>query len=220
MFHLSKETGKVLGIGGGFKADGVRQMLREALKKFRPEDEPAEVPALNEKDRDAVAQAPEGGLVLYVSCKVLGGYVTLAKPGTEAHAYQNGLGIDRLWVRKDEAEALAKGEFPDSLKKRMLRYHVSPVFQKVKDVSLAFHDERVSGSFRSGGKGEAGSALGFVEAKDGQVTRLDVLLKGRGERVKSDGFFMAGLEVVPEGKSVPVALFFSLNSSRLRRKCQ
>jgi len=46
-------------------------------------------------------------------------------------------------------------------------------------------------------------------ARDGKVTRLDLLLRGPGRRVKNYGF-MAGLEAIPEGTTVPVALFFSL----------
>src|SRR5262249_2314679 len=117
-------------------------------------------------------------------------------------------------------EALARGRFPDSLRRRMLRYHVAPVFGKeVKHLALGFEDGHVTGSFRAGGAGEAGALRGVVAAKGGKGTRFDRLLRGPGRRVKNFGF-MAGLEAVPEGKTVPVALFFSLadpqdNLSRL-----
>src|SRR5262245_50110316 len=212
--------GKLLARGGGFDPEPNRRMLEQALARFRPDEEPAEVEPLNAKDRDAVPEPPRGGLVLYVSWKVLGGFGAPAKPGTEGQADQNGLGVGRLWVRKDEAEALARGRFPDSLRGRMLRYHVAPVFGKeVKHLDLALRDGHVTGSFRAAGAGEGGALRGVVEARGGKVTRLDLLLRGPGGRVKNFGF-MAGLEAVPEGKTVPVALFFSLadpgdNLSRL-----
>ena len=37
--------------------------------------------------------------MLYVSWNVLGGFETPAKPGTERHAYQNALGVDRNEMR-------------------------------------------------------------------------------------------------------------------------
>jgi hypothetical protein len=202
--------GKVLASGGGFDPASNRRMLEQALARFRPDAEPPEVAPLNAQDCDAVPEPPRGGLALYVSWKVLGGFEAPAKPGAERHANQNALGVDRLWVRKDEAEALARGGFPDSLRGRMLRYHVAPVFGKeVEHLDLVLRDGHVTGSFRAGCAGEAGALRGVVEVKGGKVTRLDLLLRGPGRGVKNFGF-MAGLEAVPEGEPVPVALFFSL----------
>src|SRR5262245_7684995 len=172
-------SGKLLASGGGFDPKPNRKMLEQALARFRPDEEPKEVEPLNAKDRDAVPEPPRGGLVLYVSWKVLGGFGAPAKPGTERQAYQNALGVDRLWVRKDEAEALGRGKFPDSLGERMLRYHVAPVFGKeVKHLALGFEDGHVTGSFRAGGAGDAGALRGVVEVKGGKVTRFDLLLRG------------------------------------------
>src|SRR5262249_24303939 len=191
--------GKVLATGGGFDPGANRRMLKQALARFRPDEEPVEVQPLNAKDRDAVPEPPRGGLVPYVSWKVLGGFEAPAKPGTERHTQQNALGVDRLWVRKDEAVALAPGRVPGSLRGRSLGYPGAPVFGKeVKDLDLMFRDGHDSGSFRAAGAGEAGALRGVVEARDGKVTRLDLLLRGPGRRVKNYGF-MAGLEAVPEG---------------------
>ena len=201
--------GKVLASGGGFEAEPVRKMLVEAMEKFRPDDEPAEVEPLDEEDRASIPRPPEGGLVLYVTWKVLGGYAdTSPEPGTEEYSQQKSLGVDRLWVRKDEAEALAAGQFPDSLKNRMLRYHAGGIFD-VEDFEVALDGDHLSGSFRSANAGEQGVVKGVVEKADGRVTRFDLLLKGPAARQRSHGF-LAGLEVIPEGKRVPVALLFTL----------
>jgi hypothetical protein len=116
--------------------------------------------------------------------------------------------MDRLWVRKDEADALARGEFLPSLKKRMVPHISYVVAGVVKSLELTLKDGRVTGSFRTG-RGDVGELLGFVQAKDGRVTRFDLLVKGLGERVIDCGF-SASLTVIPKGKKVPVAVLFSL----------
>lgn len=202
--------GKLLASGGGFDPEPNRRMLEQALARFRPNEEPTHVEPLNAKDRDAVPEPPRGGLVLYVTWKVLGAFETPLKPVVEKHIQQNALGVDRLWVRKDEAEALVLGRFPDSLRDRMIRCHVAPVFgEEAKNLDLVLQQGRLSGSFRAAGAVKQGALRGVVETKDRKVTRLEMLLKGSGRRVKNYGF-MASLEAVPEGKTVPVALLFSL----------
>ncbi len=200
-------SGKLLGSGGGFQAEPNLKMLRQALEKFRPDDEPATVEPLDANDRGAIPAPPAGGLVLYVTWKVIGGFEP-AKPGTELYVQQHALGVDRLWVRKDEAEALARGEFPDSLKGRMLRYHVNPILGKAKGFDVRIRDGRLTGSTTPETGGEPAALRGVLETKDGRVTRLDVLLKGQ-RRKQSDFGFLAGLEAIPDGKTATVALFFS-----------
>src|SRR6516162_4966127 len=62
--------GKVLGFGGGYEPDNVKQVLCKALEQYRPEDAVV-VPSRGEKD-PMLRKPPEGGLVLYVTWKVLG----------------------------------------------------------------------------------------------------------------------------------------------------
>lgn len=215
--------GKVLGMGGGFEPDRVKEMLSKALEEFRPEEPPVTVPARDEKD-PALRKPPAGGLVLYVSWKVLGGYdLSEATLVTQYEHYnkhmKDSVGVDRLWVRKDEAEALAQGTLPDSLCKRIL-WHVNYTMAggkriqeywaagKLKGFDLALGDGRLAGSFQTDGD-TPGKLFGFVAAKDGKVTRFDLIAKGQGAWVEDCGF-SACLRMVPKGKKVPVALLFSL----------
>jgi hypothetical protein len=124
--------------------------------------------------------------------------------------------VDRLWVRKDEAEALARGTLPDSLRRRILP-HLTYVLAggkggKANRFDLNLRDGLLTGSFR-GETGDPGQLLGFVEARDGKLTRFDLLVKGTGTWVEDCGF-SAGLRMVPRGKTVPVAVLFSLADPR------
>jgi hypothetical protein len=205
--------GKVLAFGGGYQPRGVERMLKEALAKFRSEEDPVVVPATTDQDRGSVRRPPEGGLVLYVTWKALGGYDTPAPSdtsgnGTYDKVFQRSLGVDRLWVRKDEAEALARGAFPESLKKRMMPHLSYATSGKADRLDVTLRDGRLSGTLRAD-SGDRGQLLGFVETKDGRCTRFDVLVRGSGVR-RLDYGFSASLTVVPEGKRVPVGVLFSL----------
>jgi hypothetical protein len=200
--------GKSLGNGGGYSAAPNLKMLREALKKYRPEDEPAKLPPLVSRKEDAIPGPPAGGLVLYVSWKVLGGREKSARPKGEDNTQRNALGVDRLWVRKDEAEALVAGKFPESLKARMIRYHTH-ILGKARSLDIEVRDGLLAGSMVPEKGGDPAALRGVLEAKDGKVTRLELLLKGTGRRMKHYGF-LAGMEAIPEGETAPVALLFSL----------
>ena len=203
--------GKVLGAGGGFEPGPICQLLKSSLAKFQP-DESTAVKPLDDKGR-AIPKPPEGGLVLYVTWKVLGGDDKRSSPATSgngkpANTYQDALGVDRLWVRKDEAESLAQGTISESLKKRMLPHLKYTMSGKVKELEITFKEGRLTGTSRSE-NGDQGQLLGFVEARDGKVARFDLVIKGWGERVEDFGF-AAGLAVLAKGTKAPVAVLFSL----------
>lgn len=209
--------GTVLAMGGGFQAEPVRRMLTEALAKFDPNAEPATAAALDESviDPDAkpILRPPVGGLVLYVTWKVLGG---LERPQSSATTgdghydkeFQRSLGVDRLWVRADEAAALATGELPPSLARRMARHVTYVMSGKVTEQDLSLDNGRLTGTFATD-TGERPHAGGFIEATDGKVRRFQVLVQGLGER-KEDCGFAAGLTIVPKGTKAPVGLLFEL----------
>ncbi len=202
--------GKKLASGGSYEPGGVRSMLRKALADFRPATVSATLPPA--EDRAAFRRAPEGGLVLYVTWRLLEeiqpeGNATTGN-GTYDKVFQRSIGSDRMWVRKDEAEALAKGELPESLKSRMLRYHLHYVMGKeAKSLDVSLRGGRIEGAFPVGDR--QAECLGFVGSKEGKVTRFELLVRGPGRRVEDHGF-SACLSVVPKGKTVPAAVFFEM----------
>ena len=204
-------SGKVLERGGSFEADGVTPMLKRSLAAYRPE-EGVHVPKPSAEETAKLRRPPEGGLVLYTTWQALGDYKAEGSPttGNELYAdvYKRSLGVDRLWVRNDEADALARGEFPASLKKRILPDLRYASTGKVEAFDLTLKDGRLVGTFR-GDKGDGGDLLGVVEAKDGKVTRLDLVARGLG-RQKIDCGFSASLTVIPRGEKVPVGVLFTL----------
>lgn len=141
-----------------------------------------------ERDTNWAPRPPEGGLVVQSNSKNL----DAPPPGRPSL----GIGRNFLWARKDEAEALARGTFPDSLKVRIARFNVwdnskgrSGVWKtdQIRDLRMAMDDRgRVTGTVVIGQPGAAhggwfhGAILGFVESKDGRVTRFDLVIRGEG----------------------------------------
>ena len=179
--------GKLLGFTNNRSPARVKEMLRKALADFQP----AEAAPLGSarSDPEFERRPPEGGIVVRVTSKVLGGYPE--DDGRRTSAMRSSLGRDNLWIRKDEAEAVAKGELPESVARRIARYHLvdntrgePPMWraEELKTVELRLKDGRISGRARletaDGERGFEGDLLGVVEAKDGKITRFDVVAKG------------------------------------------
>ena len=203
--------GRVLGRGGGYEADGLEKMLRDSLEEFGkrpPPDTFTPEPVKGEGTRRA---PPEGGLALFVTWRVLGGYEMTQSSSTTGDGKYDGefrraVGADRLWATRAEADALTAGLFPESLARRIARYHLSYVFAgKVEGIEMKIEDGRLVG--RS--KEPRIHLEGHMRVRDGRVTRLELLARGDAERI-SDCGFSASLLVVPEKRRVPAALLLSL----------
>jgi hypothetical protein len=185
---LAAPDGTLLGFTNHRSPDWVRAMLKKGLAKFQPGDAPLLV---NDKpDPNFNYRPPEGGLVVTVTSKVLTGYEAAAN--AEIGFFQNSMGRDVLWVRKDEQQALARGELMDSLKNRIAMYHLFDntrgephpwAAAEVKTLEMTLKDGIITGTARlegaSGDHGYVAELRGSVESKDGKVTRFDLVSKGQ-----------------------------------------
>jgi hypothetical protein len=185
--YLCTADGKLLGFTNHRSPDRVKAVLRKGLADFKPADAPA---VRNEKpDRNFSTQPPEGGLVVTVTSKILEGYEKSSDAMTRM--FQESLGRDTLWVRRDEHAALARGEFPPSLKSRLARFNLFDNTRgepapwepsEVRKMDLALQDGILTGAAhleRADGKcGYRAELRGAVESKDGKVTRFDLVARG------------------------------------------
>jgi len=185
--YACQADGKRLGYTNHRAPERTKALLAQALADVRPVGAPAA--KAGRPDSWWVRRPPEGGLIANVTSKVLGGYEK--SDNLWRQAAQSSLGRDHLWVRKDEREALARGEFPASLARRIARFHLfdntrgSPVLwgkDEVRKADLALKDGRITGTAHletaSGDRGYKAELLGIVESKDGQVTRFDLVARG------------------------------------------
>jgi hypothetical protein len=182
----------------GFAAEDVLpddfvKLLDQALADLHVVDAP---PIENTKpDRYFHRVFPEGGMAVVVTAKVLSGYGPT--DDRRVAAAQESIGCDYLWIRKDEVEALAKGSLPESLRVRMLQWHLTTpnvgaawgwAREEIRKGELRLSDGRLSGGFQleaapgskgfTNGRGFEGSFAGVLEAKGGKLTRFDLVAKG------------------------------------------
>jgi hypothetical protein len=215
--HVINTAGDLVGYVYDFRPQSVTAMLEKALKKFQP----VEAPPLDFARKDPRYQLPEGGLVVDVNTKVLDGHAPpKSQPGTIQYdmemAWKHSMGREHMWLRQDEVEALARGELPDSVKKRIVRYHLvdntrgTPTGwteDEIKKLQITLEKGRLQGSVqletKKGDRGYQADLLGFIEAKDGKVTRFDMVAYGQ--------FWGEGAHTpnAPKGK-FPMAVAFKL----------
>jgi hypothetical protein len=215
--HVINTRGDLIGYVYDFHPESVLAMLRQSLKKF----EPVDAPAIDFKEKDRRFVMPANGLVVASTARVLAGHDPVkAQKGTLQYdmeiAWKSSLGREHLWVREDEAKALAEGKLPRSLELRLVRYHLvdntrgTPTGwteKEIKKVDLKLQDGRLTGSVhletKDGSRGYEAEVLGFLEAKDGKVTRFDMVVSGQfwGQGVHTPG--------APKGR-FPLAIAFRL----------
>jgi hypothetical protein len=216
-FYIFTPAGKLLEHSNTVSGEHMKQVLASALKKFDPSASPSAI-AEDAKPGPPVYEAPERGLVVAVTSKVLGGYARADDEMLQIR--QESLGRDHLWVRKDEADELCKDSLPETLKMRIARFHLvdntrgEPPFwseAEVKRLEVTLRKGTLSGAVhletKSGDRGFSGRVFGFVEAKDGKVTRFDVVATGE---FWGEGTYTTG---APKGK-FPFAVAFALSDGK------
>ncbi len=192
--YVFAPDGKLLGFAAeDVLPDDFVKLLDQALSEFHFVDAPA---LENSKpDRYFHRVFPEGGAAVVVTAKVQGGYG--ATEDRRVAAVQEAIGVDYLWIRKDEAQALAQGSLPESLRVRMLQWHLTTpnvgaawgwAREEIRKGELRLSDGRLSGAFQldaapgsrgfTNGRGFEGTLSGVIEAKAGKLTRFDVVAKG------------------------------------------
>lgn len=216
-FYVATADGALLLYNNNRAPAKVLRLVREALDEFTRSGaaarrvEPIEAGAPD--PRWAIAP-PEGGLVVRVRGKVLGGYAP-----TESwtrRAVQQALSRDNLWITGPEHEALVAGALPERLLARIARYHLvdntrgEPGMWRPDAVELLEIErvgDRITGRVRlasaDGARSYAAQLLGFVEVEADKVTRFDLVALGTYE---GEGRYTRGAPAEP----FPFAVSFTL----------
>jgi hypothetical protein len=211
-FYIFTPSGKLLEFANTLSADEMKRMLARALKEFEPT---GEVPRFQEGPKGSrfAYELPEGGLIIDVTSKVLGGY----ERGDRTDVIRRtALGRDHLWLRKDEAESLTRDELPEGVKVRLARFHLvdntrgePPLWRpdEIKELKLTLDRGRMAGfvhlETRAGDRGYQAQLLGFTQTKAHKLARFDMVSKGL---FWGQGAFNGG---APKGK-FPFAVAFTL----------
>jgi len=210
--YTADASGKLLAFTNNRGSQRVQRMIQTALSKYRP----VKVAAITKGTPDARynPKLPKGGLVVRVTSKVLGGY---EEPENEyRRIFQTSLGRDNLWISANEHTALAKGQLPQSLLKRLARFHLvdntrgEPPMWRENEIQK-LEGKITNGQLRAtvqlktakGDRGYDAQLFGNVETKNGKVTRLNVVAKGE---FWGEGAYTRN---APKGR-FPLAIAFTL----------
>ncbi len=216
-FYIATASGKLLLYNNNRDPEKVSRLIKETLRKFEAQvGSTSNVVGIkaDKIDQRFNVSPPEGGLVLRVHAKVLGGYEPTADRWQSI--FQNAMSRDNLWITKDEHRALADGEVPVSLQKRIARFHLvdntrgePPMWnpEEIRNVRMSLNDGRLEGkvelSTDRGDRGFDAELKGEIAVDAGRVTRFDIVALGQ---FRGDGRYTRG---APEGK-FPLAISFTL----------
>lgn len=210
---VATADGELLGFRNNRGAERALDLLHSSLKKFQPNPDSAAIER-GRVDRRYVYEPPKGGLVVRTHAKVLSGYKETENQWRRM--FQEGLGRDNFWIRKDEHDALAEGRILPSLTKRMARFHLvdntrgePPMWRRedIRRTDLKLKDGRLTGFIhlktRNGDREFKVDLLGRVDAKGGHITRFDLVAKGM---FRGEGRYTRG---APKGE-FPLAVAFQI----------
>lgn len=210
--YLAAADGTFLGYTNNRSPDRVKRFFDEALQKHRPVDTPKL--AQESRDNRFNYQPPQGGLVVRVQAKVLGGYDPPERPFEEI--FQTAVSRDNMWLTEKEQRSIAAGTFPESAALRLVRYHLvdntrgePPMWSKSEVVSqsITLQDGKITGHIElksmDGKRSYSADLLGYMESQAGKVVRLDIVAKGM---FSGSGPYTGG---APSGH-FPLAVSFTL----------
>src|SRR5262249_55069353 len=201
--YIATADGKLLAFNNNRGPERIKGLLVQSLSGFQP----TELASIERGPVDPrfARTPPAGGLVVRVTAKVLGGYEHTDDEWQQI--FQSALSRDNLWIRKDEHQALVRGELLESLKRRIAQFHLIDntrgelTFWDAADIrklDLRLANGKLTGSVelvnKSGDQGYGANLLGFVETQSGRVVRLDMVAKGF---YWGEGQYTAG---APKGK--------------------
>ncbi len=220
-FYIAAASGELLLYNNNRDPAKLRRLMKQKLGEFDAgggaSAAAAEIRATRLDPRYNV-QPPDGGLVLRVQARVLGGYEATDDRWREI--FQTALSRDNLWVSRDEHRALVRGELPASLQERIARFHLvdntrgePPMWrgEEIRRLEMTLAGGRLSGVVQlatgSGDRGYDAQLRGLVEVRENAVVRMDIVALGP---FWGEGRFTRG---APRGK-FPLAIAFTLADGR------
>ncbi len=210
--YIATAAGELLVFNNNRGPKRIRKLMKEALASFHPPETVAI--AAGERDARYSPRPPEGGLVVRVRARILDGYGETDDPWKRI--FHSAISRDNLWITRAEHVALAGGEFPASLQRRISRFHLvdntrgEPPMWREEEIRRSewklaegSWSGRVELRTKDDQRGYDAELRGEVTVVDGTVTGFDFVARGS---FWGEGRYTGG---APEGR-FPLAISFSL----------
>ncbi len=210
--YIADASGKLIAYNNNRGAERIQALMEKAIADFvAPKATPITATKVDPRYH---AEPPEGGLVVQVHTKILGGYSSPKDKWEKI--FHSAIARDNLWITKSEHGELVNGNFPRVLAERIARFHLidntrgePPMWTKeeVREIDVKLADGKISGHVTlktaTGSRGFDAEIQGIVKTTDGKVTQFDCVAKGK---YWGQGQYTQG---APEGK-FPLAVSFRL----------
>ncbi|MBL8892753.1 MAG: hypothetical protein JNL67_22445 [Planctomycetaceae bacterium] len=186
-FYIADPAGTLIAYNNNRGPERIRKLMEEALSQYTsPNCSPIEEPTIDTKFDP---QLPSGAVVVRCGAKVKGGY---EQAENEWRAiFQRSVARDNLWILENELEAMARGEFPESLAKRIARFHLvdntrgqPPAWEaaEIRSLTISINGEKVSGRIHleteDQSRGFIASLEGEISIQAGRLKKFDVIVEG------------------------------------------
>ena len=196
-FYIFSPDGKLINGWNNRDTDKVKRLLKAALVNYHG---PAQVEAISPThNRNFTRVLPPGGMVIDAFSKITDAKWPTAKDKWEADyftMFRTSLGRDHLWISQEEIASLTRGTMPDSLTRRIARYHLidntrgePPMWQDAELRTTKITATPEGGKLRLVGEVEAATTnkdrsyhmklLGYVEMKGDSLVRFDLVARGQ-----------------------------------------
>ena len=190
-YYIATASGDLLLYNNNRDPEKVQRLLEEKLDEFKA-SVPSDASAISRTSTDPryTLEPPKGGLVLRVQAKILDGYEPTDNRWEKI--FQSAVSRDNLWVTAEEHQQLVKSIFPESLAKRIARFHLvdntrgEPTMwepAEVEDLEIVINDIHVEGKASlkttSGKRGYETELQGVIGVVKGHVVRLDMVALGK-----------------------------------------
>ena len=196
-FYIFAPDGRLISGWNNRDTDKVKRLLKAALANYQG---PAQVEALSAtRNRNFTRVLPDGGMVVDVFSKITDAQWPPAKDKWEGAfftLFRAATGRDHLWVTREEIVALAHDTMPDTLTRRIALYHLidntrgePPMWKDAElrtskiTVTAEGSARRIEGNLEATTSGKDRhyrmKILGYVETKDDQLVRFDLVARGQ-----------------------------------------
>ena len=187
-FYIASADGTLLLYNNNRDPEKLNRLMQQRLQDFKA---PSAATPISSGTLDARynPSLPQGGCVVRVQARVLGGY----PPTTDRwnKIFQTSLSRDNLWVSAAEQQALAKGQVTQSLQHRIARFHLvdntrgEPSMWKEKEIrqiKITLDGTTLRGTVHletdDGKRGYVAQLMGKIEMGSGKVVRFDMVADG------------------------------------------
>lgn len=185
--YIADAAGNLIAYNNNRGPERIRKLMQIARGSFvAPKCEPIKEETVDAKNDPKL---PTGAVVVRCGTKVMGGYEK--SDDYWRLIFQRAVARDNLWILKPEIDALAKGDVPASLARRIARFHLvdntrgqppSWALSEVRELKLSLDGEKLSGHVRletrDQSRGYAAKLSGVVSFKDGKMSNFDVVAEG------------------------------------------